>query len=132
MWGNQYLGCAQKPLEPAEEDIEKMGAAFENFSVKRGGCSVRTARPDSNKTGPDKVLDEKGSHKVELDDGFIREGKTSRGNVKVYKDVTKRISFGRTECESPWLFIWYARPHRRLSHTVSGVVKASMKARCTQ
>ena len=30
MWGNQYLGCSQKPLIPAEEDIEKMSAAVEN------------------------------------------------------------------------------------------------------
>ena len=74
MWENQYLvGCSQKPLIPAEEDIEKMGAAFENFSVKRGDCAARAAHPDPLKTGPDKVLDEKGSSKV------IREGTTSRG-----------------------------------------------------
>ena len=98
MWENQYLGCAQKPLEPAEEDIEKMGAAFENFLVERGGCSARAAHPDNNKTGPEsKFLDEKGSHKIELDDDFIREGKTSRGNVKILKDVAKRISSGKTE-----------------------------------
>ena len=31
MTTSQYLGCAQKDIAPAEEDIESMSAAFEFF-----------------------------------------------------------------------------------------------------
>lgn len=31
MADNQYLGCAQKPCVPAEQDVERMGAAFEKL-----------------------------------------------------------------------------------------------------
>ena len=31
MVDNQYLGCMQKETIPAEEDVELMSAAFENF-----------------------------------------------------------------------------------------------------
>ena len=46
----QYLGCAQKEIEPEEEDIERMSAVFENFSVKRGDASARVARPELRKS----------------------------------------------------------------------------------
>ena len=95
MGDNQYLACAQKTLEPAEEDIDRMGAAFENFSVKRGDPSARAAHPDLTKTGPEaKALDEKESINIDLEDDTIREGKTSRGNVKVTKNVAQRSSSG--------------------------------------
>ena len=91
---------------PDEQDIEKMSAAFEKFSVKRGDCAARAAHPDPLETGPDKVLDEKGSDKIALDGNIIREGTTLRGNIKVSRDVTKRTSLGnRAQISGPWLFI---------------------------
>ena len=47
MVDSQYLGRTQKECIPAEEeDVERMGAAFENFAVKRGDPSARVAHPD--------------------------------------------------------------------------------------
>ena len=86
MTDDQYLGCAQKPCEPAEEDIGSMGVAFENFSVKRGDPSARAARPDQTKTSPEAKADD------EKESASIGEGKTSRGNAKITKNVTQRIS----------------------------------------
>ena len=91
MVDNQYLGCAQKEIIPAEEDVERMGAAFENFAVKRGDPSARVAHPDLRKGDFDvsetdvKVVDEKESGSIELDLNYSRDGKTSRGNTKVTK-----------------------------------------------
>ena len=57
---NQYLGCAQKACTPAAEDVERMGAAFENFAVKRGDPSARVAHPALRKGDLDtKVVGEK-------------------------------------------------------------------------
>ena len=89
---------AHKALIPDEENVEKMGAAFANFSVKRGDCAARAAHPDKN--GPDKVVDTQGSEKIDLDN-LIREGKTFRGNTKISKDVTKRTSSVKTERKHP-------------------------------
>lgn len=110
-----------------------MGAAFENFPLKRGDCAARAAHPDPQKHGPDKVLDEKGSDKIALDGNLIREGKTSRGNVNVSRDVTKRSSSGKSERIHPVRGYSYDMQ----SHTEASVLRylefqESMKARCTQ
>ena len=46
---NQYLGCSQRDINPSETDIERMSAAFENFSVKRGDQAARVAHPELRK-----------------------------------------------------------------------------------
>ena len=99
---SQYLGCAQKEIQPEEEDIERMSAAFENCSVERGDCSARVAHPELRKSQgdvmstKDKVTDEAHSENIELDPGLRSEGNsshtegnTSRGNAKIVRDVLK-------------------------------------------
>ena len=46
----QYLGCSQHELVPAEVDIERMGAAFDHLSVKRGDDSAEVARQEKPTT----------------------------------------------------------------------------------
>ena len=43
---NQYLGCAQHNPQPSDENIERMGAAFEKNAVKKGDSSARSAHPE--------------------------------------------------------------------------------------
>ena len=50
---SQYLGCAQKEIQPEVEDIERMSAAFENCSVKRGDCPAHVAHPELRKSQGD-------------------------------------------------------------------------------
>lgn len=88
---SQYLGCDQREIVPEIEDIERMIAAFENFSVKRGDASAGVAHPALRKsqgetlTTIDKVSDEAHSEIVELHENTKREGKTSRGTHKSYQ-----------------------------------------------
>lgn len=65
--------------------------------MKRGDQSARVAHPDLRKESLEtKVVDEKDSISIELDENQIREGKTSRGNTKITKNVTPRIRTGKT------------------------------------
>ena len=91
MVDNNYLGCAQKDIIPAEEDAERMGAAFDTFAVKRGDPSARVAHPDLRKGDSDvraadvKVVDENESVAIELYSNYSRDGKTSRGNTSRHR-----------------------------------------------
>lgn len=103
MVDNQFLGCAQQQIIPAEEDVERIGAAFENFAAKPGDPSARVTHQDLRKGDVDvsetdvKVLDEKESGSVELDLNYSRDGETSCGNTEVTKHVTVRNnSIGKT------------------------------------
>ena len=76
---NQYLGSAQRDINPAERDVERMGAALSNFSVQRGAASAQVAHPELRKDfvdtkftideKTDHVKDEAASAKVELNFG---------------------------------------------------------------
>ena len=92
MTENQYLGSSQRDFVPDPVNVEKMGAAFENFSIKTGEAAARVAHPELRKDGraPD-GLDQANSEEVDLDkvkDGV--DGKTSAGNPKPRYDPTKR------------------------------------------
>lgn len=78
MVDNKCLGCAQKEIIPAEENVERMGAAFENPAVKRGDPSARVAHPDLRKGDIDdserdvNVFAEKESMSIELGNNYSR------------------------------------------------------------
>ena len=69
---NQYLGQAQREIEPMEADVERMGKAFEKFSVKKGEASARVAHPELRQDGQEileaKAKGEDSSKKVNLDE----------------------------------------------------------------
>ena len=48
---NTYLGMSQRIIEPAQEDIDRMGKAFENSAVKKGESAARCAHPELRKDG---------------------------------------------------------------------------------
>lgn len=109
-----------------------MSAAFDNFPVKRSDCSARAIHPDSNKTGPDKVLDEKGSHKVELDDGFIRERKFHVETSKYPKTLLIVLALVKQTANRKFVAIhMICKATQKVQ--VNGIwnCPASMKARCT-
>ena len=92
MTENQYLGSSQRDIVPDPVNVERMGAAFENFSIKTGDAAARVAHPELRKDGraPD-GLDQTNSKEIDLDkfkDGI--DGKTSAGNPKPKYDPTKR------------------------------------------
>ena len=92
MTENQYLGSSQRDIVPDPRNVERMGAAFENFSIKTGDAAARVAHPELRKDGraPD-GLDQASSKEVDLDkfkEGV--DGKTSAGNPKPKYDPTKR------------------------------------------
>ena len=43
---NQYLGSIQREITPYPVNVEKISAAFRNFSVKRGDSSARVAHSE--------------------------------------------------------------------------------------
>ena len=92
MTENQYLGSSQREFKPNPANVEKMGTAFEHFSIKTGEAAARVAHPQLRKDGraPDGLY-EANSAAVDLDkfkDGV--DGKTSAGNPKPKYDPTKR------------------------------------------
>ena len=98
-----------------------MGAAFENFSIKKGDAAARVAHPELRKDGraPD-GLDQANSAPINLDkfkDGV--DGKTSAGNPKPKYDPTKR-KFGRGGNTSP------KKNVRGYAYDMSGHVVASV------
>ena len=68
MTENQYLGSSQREFVPNPANVEKMGAAFDNFSIKKGDAAARVAHPELRKDGrvPD-GLDQASSAQVNLD-----------------------------------------------------------------
>ena len=93
MIDNQYLDSTQRDIVPDPINVERMGAAFENFSVRKGDEAARVAYPELRKDGncaPDGI-DQKHSATVNLDrfsDGG--DGKTAAGNARPKHDPTKR------------------------------------------
>ena len=109
-----------------------MGAAFGNFSVKRGDCAARAAHPDPQKHGPDKVLDEKGSDKIALDN-LIREGKLLGGTSKfpaMLLNAVARVNLSANILFVAILMICKATQKRQCNGIWS--CQGSMKAPCTQ
>ena len=51
MIDNQYLGSTQREIIPDPVNVERMGAAFENFSVHKGDEAARVAHPELRKDG---------------------------------------------------------------------------------
>ena len=49
MYDNQYLGCSQREIVPTERNVERMGAAFEELSIKGKEPSGRVAHPELRK-----------------------------------------------------------------------------------
>ena len=112
---SQYSGCAQKEIEPEEEDIERMSAASEVFSVKRGDCSAQVAHPELRKSQGEvlstdgKVFDEAHSENIELHlntksegNSSQREGQTSRGNQRLVRDVLMHSNMRVVPHGSEW------------------------------
>ena len=92
MVDNQYLGSTQREIIPDPVNVEKMGAAFESFSVKHGDQAARVAHPELRKDGqPEGSIDQAGSPHVDLDQ-FAEgvDGNTSCGNAKPRYDPAKR------------------------------------------
>ena len=92
MIDNQYLVSTQREFVPDPINVERMGAASENFSVRKGDEAARAAHPELRKDGksaPDGI-DQNYSATVNLDrfsEGV--DGKTSAGNSRPKYDPTK-------------------------------------------